>query len=268
LCQFFCVFLQISWEQQSPAANRRFGASGGVSSTDNGWVTSSFSLVRALPIPPPASSRVALAAMRATVQRDNETRKLKVNNKEQISMKNIYYHPRWKNISAGIILILVGLWTFFLIFIMFKIEDIHNFYDLLPNIKDGLSIFIVNLFFIVFCCYLIIFGILFLKNSKNKLKLKFDNDKLIYAKVPQSWTEARHKALVGLGYFEKFNSIEYKDILSVSIHYGIMVEYFKIITKDKITKDKVEHNLPLAFPKKDKEEILAYINKKMKEDKR
>ena len=35
-----------------PAGNGRFGASGGVFSADNGWVTSSFALVRAFAIPP------------------------------------------------------------------------------------------------------------------------------------------------------------------------------------------------------------------------
>ena len=40
-----------------PACNGRFGASGGVFSADNVWVTSPFALVRAFAIPPPASSR-------------------------------------------------------------------------------------------------------------------------------------------------------------------------------------------------------------------
>ena len=47
-----------------PAPNGRFGASGGVFSADSGWVTSSFALVRAFVIPPPASSRRSLAATR------------------------------------------------------------------------------------------------------------------------------------------------------------------------------------------------------------
>jgi hypothetical protein len=218
-------------------------------------------------------------------------------------MKNIYYHPRWRNISAGIILIFFAFYLFFIKFIMFKIEYIHNFYDVVPNIKDGLSFFIykkrvntsplwgvklgvrgicspayskiswrnlqypaalrrgffiLDLFIIAFCCYLTIVGILFVKNSKIRLKLKFDNDKLIYAKVPKNRKEARQNA-VGLGYFEEFNSIKYKDIESLNINYGKMYNTFKILTKDG-----KEHNLPVAFPKKDKEEILEYINKKRK----
>ena len=47
-----------------PADNRRFGASGGVFSADSGWATSSFALVRAFVIPPPASSRRSLCASR------------------------------------------------------------------------------------------------------------------------------------------------------------------------------------------------------------
>jgi len=54
-------------EQQSTAGNGRFGASGGVFSADNGWVTSSFALVRAFVIPPPASSRRSLAASSVNV---------------------------------------------------------------------------------------------------------------------------------------------------------------------------------------------------------
>ena len=38
-----------------PACNERFGASGGFISSDTERVTSSFTLVRALPIPPPAA---------------------------------------------------------------------------------------------------------------------------------------------------------------------------------------------------------------------
>jgi len=37
-----------------PADNERFGASGGVVSYDTEQVTSSFALVRAFPMPPPA----------------------------------------------------------------------------------------------------------------------------------------------------------------------------------------------------------------------
>ena len=39
---------------KTPAANERFHASGGADSSDTEQVTSSFALVRALPIPPPA----------------------------------------------------------------------------------------------------------------------------------------------------------------------------------------------------------------------
>jgi len=40
--------------RESPAGNERFHASGGADSYDTEQVTSSFALVRALPIPPPA----------------------------------------------------------------------------------------------------------------------------------------------------------------------------------------------------------------------
>ena len=40
---------------KSAASNGRFGASGGAVSSDTEQVTSSFALVRALPIPPPAA---------------------------------------------------------------------------------------------------------------------------------------------------------------------------------------------------------------------
>jgi len=59
-----------------PADNERFGASGGVVSYDTEQVTSSFALVRAFPMPPPArQAATPLAAMRATVRLDSETRK-------------------------------------------------------------------------------------------------------------------------------------------------------------------------------------------------
>ena len=38
---------------KTPSANEQFGASGGADSSDTERVTSSFALVRALPIPPP-----------------------------------------------------------------------------------------------------------------------------------------------------------------------------------------------------------------------
>ena len=40
--------------KETPADNERFHASGGVVSSDTEQVTSSFALVRALPMPPPA----------------------------------------------------------------------------------------------------------------------------------------------------------------------------------------------------------------------
>ena len=42
-------------QKKCPAANEQFGASGGAVSYDTEQVTSSFSLVRASPIPPPAA---------------------------------------------------------------------------------------------------------------------------------------------------------------------------------------------------------------------
>ena len=42
-------------KEKMPAANVQFGASGGVVSSDTEQVTSSFALVRALPMPPPAA---------------------------------------------------------------------------------------------------------------------------------------------------------------------------------------------------------------------
>jgi len=42
------------YKQNTPADNERFHASGGADSSDTEQVTSSFALVRALPMPPPA----------------------------------------------------------------------------------------------------------------------------------------------------------------------------------------------------------------------
>ena len=42
--------------KQTPAANRQFGASGGVASWDTSQDFGSFAPVQALPIPPPAPS--------------------------------------------------------------------------------------------------------------------------------------------------------------------------------------------------------------------
>ena len=63
-----------------PAANERFGASGGVGSTDTEQVTSSFALVRALPMPPPAAKPPGVIGKRwAKPQLDSETRKRNIN---------------------------------------------------------------------------------------------------------------------------------------------------------------------------------------------
>jgi len=42
------------FQKERPAYNERFHASGGADSSDTEQVTSSFALVQALPIPPPA----------------------------------------------------------------------------------------------------------------------------------------------------------------------------------------------------------------------
>ena len=55
-----------------PAHNGRFHASGGVVSADTEQVTSSFTLVRALPIPPLMPSRSTVSRKQRTVRRDNE----------------------------------------------------------------------------------------------------------------------------------------------------------------------------------------------------
>ena len=44
-----------------PSPNERFGASGGAVSSDTEQVTSSFALVRALPMPPPAAKPPGVA---------------------------------------------------------------------------------------------------------------------------------------------------------------------------------------------------------------
>ena len=52
-----------------PAANGRFGASGGVGSSESEQVTSSFALVQTAVNPPPSPSRWDVSGKRATVQR-------------------------------------------------------------------------------------------------------------------------------------------------------------------------------------------------------
>jgi|GEM_PF-684185 len=64
--------------------NERFHASGGAVSSDTEQVTSSFALVRALPMPPPAAKPPGVSGNAgATVQRDSETRKVNNNPKGQ-----------------------------------------------------------------------------------------------------------------------------------------------------------------------------------------
>jgi len=74
--RLFTMEYRLGILKQTPASNGRFGASGGVLSADNGWVTSSFALVRAFAIPPPASSRGSLWASDGqcggTMKRKNE----------------------------------------------------------------------------------------------------------------------------------------------------------------------------------------------------
>jgi len=52
-----------------PSHNERFGASGGAESSDTEQVTSSFALVQALPIPPPAAKPQGVSGnARATLE--------------------------------------------------------------------------------------------------------------------------------------------------------------------------------------------------------
>ena len=48
------LYLREKIAEKMPAHNERFHASGGADSSDTEQVTSSFALVRALPMPPPA----------------------------------------------------------------------------------------------------------------------------------------------------------------------------------------------------------------------
>jgi len=58
---------------KTPAANARFHASGGAASSDTEQVTSSFALVRAVAMPPPAWSRHHVSSnARATVRYETE----------------------------------------------------------------------------------------------------------------------------------------------------------------------------------------------------
>ena len=51
-----------------PSPNEQFGASGGAVSSDTEQVTSSFALVRALPMPPPAAKPPGVRRQQGTAQ--------------------------------------------------------------------------------------------------------------------------------------------------------------------------------------------------------
>jgi len=68
-------------DNRRTASNERFHASGGADSSDTEQVTSSFALVRALPIPPPAWSRHHVKRKRRTASADSEARKLNISYK-------------------------------------------------------------------------------------------------------------------------------------------------------------------------------------------
>jgi len=57
---------------KTPSHNERFGASGGADSYDTEQVTTSFALVQALPIPPPAAKPQGVARKQRSLQRDND----------------------------------------------------------------------------------------------------------------------------------------------------------------------------------------------------
>jgi len=68
-------------KNKKTSANERFGASGGVGSTDTEQVTSSFALVRALPMPPPAAKPRGVICHFGTAQQKIE---VKINNIRKI----------------------------------------------------------------------------------------------------------------------------------------------------------------------------------------
>ena len=73
-----------------PAANKRFGASGGVFSADSGWVTSSFALVRAFTDTP--------ASVKPQVVRRNTQTTTKA--KRNLGTNKL--NSEWKNITNSI----------------------------------------------------------------------------------------------------------------------------------------------------------------------
>jgi len=76
---------------KSTSANERFGASGGVGSTDTEQVTSSFALVRTLPMPPPAAKPLGVGCKpdNAIKQRSRNLTIIYIINKQILKLKQI-----------------------------------------------------------------------------------------------------------------------------------------------------------------------------------
>jgi hypothetical protein len=84
--------------------------------------------------------------------------------------------------------------------------------------------------------------------NKNIRKLQLNEEEMIYFCV-----QVKHKIIQ---YGEII--ITYKDIVDIKIEQNVFQNHLKITTKDGF-----EHNVPIGFPRKDMEEIIIYIIKRI-----
>ena len=181
-------------------------------------------------------------------------------------MKRIYYHPQWKNMIIGFIIIFMG--GFILSFqFIFDIKNIHgiDFFKniVISNLNAGVFVFIGWLFIISICIFMIFIGVLFVKNSGKDVRLQLDEDELVYY-IPKLFDEPaigngyRWLALFrGLGYSKNIYTIKYNAIKSL----GIKSDSISILTKNH--KDHNIYDRYVTYTKKDKEAIVNFIKIKM-----
>jgi hypothetical protein len=172
-------------------------------------------------------------------------------------MKTIYYQSRLLNIIIGIIFIMAGAFYFLFPFIVNNYDG-SNFFDILrltfPRIRYGMIIFILQIFIISIFVFLIIVGIRFIK-KKNIKKLQLNEEDMVYYYIQVKNRFDFFKALL----FQPDKVIvAYKDIMDIEIKQNIFENKFKIKLRNG-----VEHNLPIVFPNKDKEEIIKYIRERI-----
>lgn len=180
-------------------------------------------------------------------------------------MKRVYYQPQGIRIFIGTTLMLIGL-SPLMFDIYLAIEDettLASFFSsFLPSnyfaygIVDGIISLIVEILLFAIFLGMFVAGLMYVKKSKNMLKLEFGDNEIAYATLN---IKTKGDVLAtAFGYLQNYETIDYTEIDKIELLNNGSRKLIKLKLK------KREFLLNIRFPESEAEEVRKFIMGKMK----